>query len=130
MDREWNDSQPIYRQLRDRVDKREFCVMHVFAQIAACDVEKIELQGFPVRRERTFHARPVACIAVMCQEEPALVQVEHRDRIVGTRRGHLVHYRISSRSRAKRDTHVTVLGRLGYRHVHRYLAFPRTRQCF
>src|SRR5207248_9277476 len=36
---------PVFRMVV-RVDKREFCVMHVFAQIAARDVEKIELQGF------------------------------------------------------------------------------------
>src|SRR5262249_32894964 len=87
-----------------RIDKCEFCMMHVLMQVISGDVDELELQSLAVRRDLTLHAGTVPCVAIMCQEQPPFVQVEHRDRIVGTSgRGHLMHERISSGSGLQRN---------------------------
>src|SRR5215470_9629182 len=64
------------------VDEREHGVMHVSVLQTTSNIEKVELGALPIRRQLPHHARPIAGVAVVGQEQPVAVQIEHSDGIV------------------------------------------------
>src|SRR4029077_13652039 len=66
------------------VNHREDSMMHVSILRATGDVQKLEFYSFSIRRLFTHHARPVACVTIVRQEQAIPVYIKHGDRIIGS----------------------------------------------
>src|SRR5260370_39042458 len=93
------------------VDNREHRVVHVSMARATGHIEKVKFYCLPVRRHLGCHARPVARVAIMCQNQAIAVEIQHGDRIVVTgivwrsRFLYLMYEGVSPGSNAERDPH-------------------------
>src|SRR5207245_11288022 len=59
------------------VDDYEEGVVHVSLLRATGDVDKIEFHGLSVWRDPCRHARPIAGVTIMGQEQAVPVQIKH-----------------------------------------------------
>ena len=64
------------------VDDLEDGVLHVSVLQIAGNVEEIKFHGFSVGRGPSDHARPIAGIAIVRQEQAIAVQVKHGDGMI------------------------------------------------
>ncbi len=119
------------------INNREHGVVHVPVLIAAREIEKIEFHLLPIRRGLGYHARPVSGVAIVCQDQTIAVQVEHRNRMVVTRRiiwlsylVHLMHQRVSTGGHAQCDLRLRPVPHIGLRRVDGHRGLPDARQSF
>src|ERR1700746_3649881 len=65
---------PFFRVMI-RVDEAEDGALHVAVLRAAADVEKIESDGLAVGRNRSGHARPISCVAIVGEDQAIAVDI-------------------------------------------------------